>query len=166
MVVVRAPSCHDDGVFADAAYLVALAASSIWFSMAFRYFWFKARGAAKVMVVPEQRDTPTFKTYVAGVRFLGGFNAAFALMAIVLLVIGLVDSELFTAPGERAVVLLVLAAAHASQFAGNVPVLRNGERHDDGAYWPVVSGPMRTIFVVDALEAVLHVVAAIIVLAA
>ena len=117
------------------------------------------------MVAKPHRDTPTFKTYVAGVRFLGGFNAAFALMAVVLFVLAVADSALFAQSGERAVVMFVLAAAHVSQFAGNVPVLRNGERHEDGAYWPVQSGPMRTIFTVDGLQTVLHVTAAIVTLA-
>ncbi|MEM8708457.1 MAG: hypothetical protein AAGE98_18475 [Actinomycetota bacterium] len=151
-------------MIADAAYLVALAASSIWFGMAFRYFWFKADSAARVMVAKSHRDTPIFETYTAGVKFLGGFNAAFTLMAVVLFVFGAADSDLFARAGERATVLLVRGVAHASQFAGNVPVLRGGERRADGAFWPVRQGPMRTIFVVDGLQTVLHVVAAALVL--
>ena len=140
---------------AQAAYVVALGASFVWFSMGFRYFSLQPEAAAKVMVAKSQRDSPIFRTYAAGVRFLGGFNAAFALMSLVLLVLALVGSPLFAEPGERAIVLFILGAAHFSQFWFNVPVLRNGERQGE-AYWPVLSGPMLMIFVVDAAEALLH----------
>ena len=142
-------------MIAHTAYIAALAASFIWFMMGFRYFSLQPETAAKVMVAKSARDSPIFKTYAAGVRFLGGFNAAFALMSLVLLGLALSSSDLFTAPGERAIVLIILAAAHFSQFYFNVPVLRNGERQGE-AYWPVLSGPMLTIFVVDAVEVLIN----------
>ena len=144
---------------------MALAASLVWFGMAFRYFGFQPEAAAKVMVARSQRESPIFETYAAGVRFLGGFNAAFALMALVLLVLALQGSVLFDEPGERAILLFILSAAHFSQFAFNVPVLRNGERQGE-AYWPVLSGPMLMIFVVDGLEALLNLGAGLLQLAA
>ena len=152
-------------MIAQVAYIVALGASLIWFTMGFRYFSYQPETAAKVMVSRSLRDSPLFKTFAAGVRFLGGFNAAFALMSLVLLVLALSGSALFTAPGERAIVLFILAAAHFSQFYFNVPVLRNGERQGE-AYWPVLSGPMLTIFVVDAVEAVINLGAGLLQLAA
>ncbi|MEM7413753.1 MAG: hypothetical protein AAF430_26215 [Myxococcota bacterium] len=142
-------------MIAHGAYVAALGASLVWFTMGFRYFSYQPETAAKAMVAKSQRDSPIFKTYAAGVRFLGGFNAAFALMSLVLLGLALTGSALFTAPGERAIVLFVLAAAHFSQFYFNVPVLRNGERQGE-AYWPVLSGPMLTIFVVDAVETLIN----------
>ncbi len=151
---------------ADIAYVVALTASLVWFTMGFRYFAFQAETAAKVMVGRPHRDSPVFRTYAAGVRFLGGFNAAFALMSLLLLVCTLAGSELFDDAGERAIVLFVLAAAHFSQFLPNVPVLRNGERHDDGAFWPVRSGPMLMIFVVDLAETAVNLGAGVAQLAA
>lgn len=151
---------------ADIAYVVALTASFVWFTMGFRYFAFQAETAAKVMVAKPHRDSPIFRTYAAGVRFLGGFNAAFALMSLLLLVCALTGSTLFEDPAERAIVLFVLAAAHVSQFLPNVPILRNGERHDDGAFWPVRSGPMLMIFVVDLVETVLNLGAGVVQLAA
>lgn len=129
--------------------------ASYWFTMGFRYFSFQPRTAAKIMVAKSLRDSPMFETYAAGVRFLGGFNAAFALMSLVLLYLALSGSALFTAPGERAIVMMILAAAHFSQFYFNLPVLRNGERQGE-AYWPVLSGPMLMIFVIDAVETVIH----------
>jgi len=153
-------------VTADITYVVALTASLVWFTMGFRYFAFQSETAAKVMVAKPHRGSPIFRTYAAGVRFLGGFNAAFALMSLLLLVCTLTDSALFEDPGERAIVLFVLAAAHFSQFLPNVPVLRNGERHDDGAFWPVRSGPMLMIFVVDLVETVLNLGAGVVQLTA
>lgn len=142
-------------MIANVAYITALGASLIWFTMGFRYFSFQPEAAARVMVAKSARDSPIFKTYAAGVRFLGGFNAAFALMSFILFALALSGSDLFAASSERAIVLFILAAAHFSQFYFNVPVLRNGERQG-GAYWPVLSGPMLTIFVVDAVEALIH----------
>ncbi len=152
-------------MIAQIAYVVALGASLVWFAMGFRYFSFKSEAAARVMVARSQRDSPIFETYAAGVRFLGGFNAAFALMSLVLLALAVSGSALFAEPAERAIVLFILAAAHFSQFYFNVPVLLNGERQGE-AYWPVLSGPMLTIFVVDALEALFHVGAGLLQLAA
>lgn len=152
-------------MIAHAAYIAALAASLIWFTMGFRFFSYQSEAAAKVMIPRSSRDSPLFLTFVAAVRFLGGFNAAFALMSLVLLYLALSGSALFSAPGERAIVLFILAAAHFSQFVYNVPVLRNGERQGE-AYWPVLSGPMLTIFVVDAVEALLNLGAGLVQLAA
>ncbi|MEM7142498.1 MAG: hypothetical protein AAF548_15860 [Actinomycetota bacterium] len=153
-------------MIADIAYVVALVASLVWFTMGFRYFSFQSETAAKAMVGRPHRDSPIFRTYAAGVRFLGGFNAAFALMALLLLICVISGSSLFEAPGERAIVLVVLAAAHFSQFLPNVPILRNGERHEDGAFWPVRSGPMLMIFVVDLAETVVNLGAGLLQLAA
>ncbi|MEM1140644.1 MAG: hypothetical protein AAGH45_12260 [Pseudomonadota bacterium] len=152
-------------MIAHGAYLVALAASFVWFAMGFRYFSTQPAAAAKVMIPKSARDTPLFLTFTAAVRFLGGFNAAFALMSLLLLSLALAGSPLFTAPGERAIALLILASAHFSQFYFNLPVLRNGERQGE-AYWPVLSGPMLMIFVVDAGQTVICLGAALLQLAA
>ncbi len=86
-------------------------------------------------------------------------NGAFALLAAILLVCGLMGSAAFTNPIERGMLLSVLAAAHLSQFAFNVPILRNGE-HQGESYWMVRAGPMLFIFAVDAFQTVVHVAAA------
>lgn len=142
-------------MLAHVAYILALGASLVWFAMGFRYFSYQPETAAKVMIPRSSRDSPLFQTFSAAVRFLGGFNAAFALMSLVLLYCALSGSSLFSAPGERAIVLFLLAAAHFSQFYFNLPVLWAGEGQGE-AYWPVLSGPMRTIFVVDGLETLLN----------
>jgi len=147
-------------MLADITYPIALAASALWFSMAFRYFGFQHYSSAKVMVPKSARTSPLFPTIAAATRFLGGMNGAFALLSIILLILWGTGSSLFADPMERGVLLLVLAAAHFSQFIFNVPVLKNGERQGE-SYWYVKSGPMYFIFVVDALQALLNGAAAI-----
>jgi hypothetical protein len=88
-------------------------------------------------------------------------NGAFALLAVILLLMWALGSTLFADPVERGILLLVFAAAHFSQFIFNVPILKNGGRQGD-SYWNVKSGPMYFIFVVDAAEVVINAVAAII----
>ena len=142
-------------MIASIAYPAALIVSFIWFAMAFRYFGFQHSSSAKVMVPKTARMSPVFLTLAAATRFLGGMNGAFAFMTLLLLINWGTGSSLFTDPRERAVLLFVLAAAHFSQFIFNVPILRNGERQGE-SYWPVLSGPMYFIFVVDGIQAVLN----------
>lgn len=147
-------------MIASIAYPFALFISLVWFGMAFRYFSFQQFASAKVMVPRSARTSPIFPTLAAATRFLGGMNAAFALLSLILLVLWATGSGLFTDPIERGVLLCVLAAAHFSQFIFNVPVLKNGERQGE-SYWPVKSGPMFFVFVVDAIQAALNFVAAV-----
>jgi hypothetical protein len=141
-------------MFANIAYILALVASALWFIAALHYFGFKQFAAAKVLIPASQRTSPLFATTAASLRFLGGMNGAFAIMALALLGFALTQSSAFSEPSERATLLLILAAAHFSQFVFNVPILINGERKDD-SYWFVRSGPMLFIFVIDAVETVI-----------
>jgi len=141
-------------MIAYSAYVFALVTCVIWFFMGFRYFSFRPKAAAKLLIPESNHNSPIFQTAAAAVRFLGGMNAAFALLSAILLVLAVTESTLFNSPAERGTLLLVLAAAHVSQFAFNVPVLLSGERQGD-AYWPVLSGPMLLIFVVDAAETII-----------
>ena len=146
----------------NALYGIALVASAGWFAMGFRYFGFQQHTAARVLIPREARDTPLFETTAAGVRFLGGFNAAFCLLCLILLALHLSGSQLFTQSGERIALLIVLASAHFSQFAFNLPVLKAGERKDI-ALWPVRSGPMFFIFVMDITQTIICLIAALVI---
>ncbi len=115
----------------------------LWFSAAFRYFSLTPNTAAKLLVPKSARESPLFPTVAASVRFLGGMNFAFAAFAVLLLL----NRSLFPEPAQRALFAGVFSLAHASQFAGNLPVLRGGR--DGEPLWPVLSGPMLFIFVVD-----------------
>lgn len=147
-------------MLAQTSYITALAVNVIWFGMGFHYFSFKQHAAAKVMIPKGERGSPIFPTMAAAIRFLGGMNGAWTLMSLLLLVLVLTDSGLFTASGERALVLAVFASAHASQFIFNLPVLKNGERQGS-SFWPVLSGPMLFIFVTDFVTMVINAGAAV-----
>lgn len=142
-------------MIAAISYPVALTVSLLWFGAAFRYFSYQNMAAAKVMVPKSARHSAVFPTLGAALRFLGGMNAALALMSLILLIIWASDANLFINPIERGVLLLILATAHFSQFAFNIPILRNGERHEE-SFWYVKSGPMYFIFVMDALQALVN----------
>ena len=145
-------------MIANTAYAIALLASALWFLAAFRYFSFKYVAAAKMMIAKSQRDSPIFMTAAASGRFLGGMNGAFAVLALALFALFVSGSSLFSDPSERGILLVVLAVAHFSQFIFNVPILKNGERQGE-TYWYVLSGPMLFIFVMDAAQTVLNLVA-------
>lgn len=147
-------------MMANYAYAVALLASALWFSAAFRYFSFQHRTAAKVLIPKSARQSPLFETTAALTRFLGGMNSAFALLSIILLVIWIWGGPVFDNQIERGVILLILTTAHFSQFLFNVPILLNGERQGE-AFWYVKSGPMCFIFIMDAGQAILNFVATI-----
>lgn len=145
----------------SAAYATALIASLLWFLAGFRYFSFKQSAAAKVLVPPSSRSSPLFATIAAATRFLGGFNGAFAFLAAILLTLYYMGSPLFSDPPERAALLTVFAVAHFSQFAFNLPIIKGGQRQGE-SFWPVLSGPMLFIFVIDGLETIINLAAALI----
>ena len=144
----------------SAAYAFALIANLLWFLAGFRYFSFKQTAAARVLVPRSARSSPLFATIAAATRFLGGLNGAFAFLAALLLTLLYIGSPLFSDPAERAALLMVFAAAHFSQFAFNLPIIKGGQRQGE-SFWPVLSGPMLFIFVVDGLETVVNLVAAL-----
>lgn len=148
-------------IIAAISYPIALTVSLLWFGAAFRYFSYQHMAAAKVMVPKSARHSAVFPTLGAALRFLGGMNAALALMSLILLIIWASGADLFTNPIERGMLLLILAAAHFSQFAFNIPILQNGERRGE-SFWYVKTGPMCFIFVMDALQAMLNAVAGLI----
>ncbi|MEM8682425.1 MAG: hypothetical protein AAGF72_03275 [Pseudomonadota bacterium] len=117
--------------------------NALWFAGGFHLFWLRGRVFAKVVVPREHRDTPVFETLVRSGTFLGGFNLAFCVLNVLLLA----NLQAFDSDRQWAILLLVNALAHGSQFAGNVPIaLENRRGH--GA-WKVFSGLMLLIFVVD-----------------
>lgn len=145
-------------MLAHTLYAIAIVASLAWFGSGFRTFSFKHHFAASLLFPKSARGTPAFLTMAAAIRFLGGMNGALFLFCLILLGAILVDTGLFADPAERIVILLVLGAAHFSQFAFNVPVLEQREVRSE-ALWDVMSGRMYFIFVMDAAQAALCAVA-------
>ena len=127
------------------ALLTALTLNLLWFGAGFHYFSLKPSSAAKVLVPKASRESPLFVTIAASVRFLGGMNFALAFFSLLLLA----NLDLFPDAKQIALFCAVFAVAHGSQFYFNLPVALGGGRKGE-SLWPVLFGPMRIIFVVDA----------------
>ena len=117
--------------------------NALWFFGGFNLFATRGKIFAKTMVAREHRDTPVMDVLIQSGKFLGGFNFAFMVLNILLLLnLGTFDKNT-----QWALLLFVNAVAHGSQFAYNVPTaLQN--RRGEGA-WQVLKGLMLFIFVTD-----------------
>ena len=128
-----------------------LVLNAIWFAMGFHTFYIRRKVFAKVIVPKENRDTPVFQTLVETGRFMGGFNLAFAVLNVLLLLnTGAFDKEI-----QWAILLVVNAVAHGSQFAANVPIALQNRR--GAGVWNVFKGLMLFIFVIDFILMVFNV---------
>jgi len=130
----------------ETLYQLTLLLNALWFGAGFWYFAVKRTTAAKLLIPRSARSSPIFLTMSSALPFLGGMNFALCLLAVLLLA----RQDLFIAPQERSILLIVLGVAHATQFLINVPVAMGGGRRDE-SYWDVLRGPMLFIFVVDAI---------------
>lgn len=116
--------------------------NAIWFGLGFHLFALRNKVFAKILVPREYRDTPIFKTLAATGPFLGGFNFAFCILSILLLIY----PSVFPEANQRIILCLVIAIAHGSQFFGNVPIAL--ENRKGKGVWQV-KGLMLFIFITD-----------------
>lgn len=123
-------------------YEIVLIANIIWFGLGFHLFALRNSIFAKILVSRDHRQTPVFDILQATGPFLGGFNFAFCCMSILLLIFENACAE----PTQRAILLIVIALAHGSQFAANVPIALQNRRGE--GVWQV-KGLMGFIFVTD-----------------
>ena len=114
----------------------------LWFAAGFHLFSFRGFIFAKIVVPREHRGTPVMETLITSGKFFGGFNFAFALLNIVLLL----NTELFDKPMQWSLLLITISVAHGSQFFANVPVFLQNQRGE--GIWHV-KGLMLFIFVID-----------------
>ncbi len=119
-----------------------LIANAIWFGLGFHLFALRNRVFAKILVPKEHRDTPVFDTLAASGPFLGGFNFAFCVMSVLVLIY----ASSFPEPDQRIILFTVFAIAHGSQFVCNVPIAL-ANRKGKGIWQ--VKGLMRFIFITD-----------------
>jgi hypothetical protein len=116
----------------------------LWFGAGAWYFGVTTNSVIKGLISRSAGQSPLYPAIFAAVRFLGGLNLGFAVLAGALLF----NRALFPEAAQMAVLTAVLAVAHGTQFATNVPVAlsRNsqGERQ-----WPVLRGLMLFIFLMD-----------------
>jgi hypothetical protein len=117
----------------------------VWFGTAVYFFCIRPVTVAKLLVPRRERDSVLFGTVMYALRFLGGMNFALALLALVLLL----NPVGFT-PVQQGWLALVLAVAHASQCAFNMPLVLN-QRGMPGAGQLGLSAPMRLLFAVDCV---------------
>jgi hypothetical protein len=135
---------------------ITLILNTLWFAMGFNVFSIRNKIFAKLIVPREQRDTPVFEILAESGRFLGGFNFAFAVCNILLLV----NLDIFPSDEQRAILLFVFAVAHGSQFVFNVPVAVQNKR--GGGVWQVLKGTMLYIFITDFILMALNLTLAVI----
>ncbi len=124
--------------------------NTIWFSMAFNVFSLRNHIFAKILVPKEHRDSPVFFVLAESGKFLGGFNLAFAICNLLLLL----NLDTFPTNQQRAILLLVFAVAHGTQFFYNLPVAL--ENRKGGGVWQVLKGTLLFIFVTDFVMMVLN----------
>ena len=123
---------------------VVLVLNVLWFGAGAIYFGLTAVSAAKLLVPRSARTSPLFRTVSASLPFLGGMNLVLSVLSGVLLF----DPTIFPLDRQVSVLAAILALAHGTQFAANVPVVRAGHGRSD-APWPVLRGPMLFIFLMD-----------------
>jgi hypothetical protein len=133
---------------------ITLILNTLWFAMGFNVFSIRNKIFAKLVVPREHRDTPVFEILAESGRFLGGFNFAFAVCNILLLI----NLDTFPSDAQRAILLFVFAVAHGSQFVFNVPVAIQNKR--GGGVWQVLKGTMLFIFISDFLMMALNLILA------
>lgn len=137
------------------ALRIVYALNALWFAVVFVQFSLAQRNTLKILVPSEAREDRLAPTIPAAVAFLGGMNGAIGLFCIFLAA----RPDLFAAPAERVALLAFLAMVNFSQFFFNLPILVRGGRRGV-AYWPVLSGPMLLVFVVDGALTIIDSVAA------
>ena len=131
--------------------------NALWFSGAFIQFSIAQPNTLKILVPREERGNPIAPTLSASVAFLGAINLPIGLLSLYLL---LLRPAFFQAIDAQLALFAFFAACHFSQFAYNLPVLMRGGRVG-AAYWPVLTGPMLRIFVIDAVLFVANLLAAL-----
>lgn len=121
---------------------IILVLNALWFLGGYHTFHIRGRIFAKKVVPREHRETPVFETLIMSGKFVAGFNLAFLVLNILLLLnISLFDKEL-----QWVILLFTIAVAHATQFAFNVPVALQNRRGE--GVWEV-KGLMLFIFITD-----------------
>ncbi len=133
---------------------LVLVLNALWFAMGFNVFSIRNKIFAKLLVPREQRDTPVFDVLAASGRFLGGFNLAFSILNILLLL----NLSTFPDDTQWSILLFVNAIAHGTQWAFNVPVALANLRGE--GIWQVLKGTMLFIFITDFSLAVWNAVLA------
>ena len=121
---------------------LTLLVNTIWFGLGFHLFALRGKIFAKILVPKAHRETPVFDLLIETGKFLGGFNFAFCVLNVLLLI----NPGTFPEGDQRMILGFVFALAHGSQFISNVPIAL-ANRKGKGVWQ--VKGLMRFIFITD-----------------
>ena len=116
--------------------------NALWFAMGFHVFALRSKVFAKTLVPKAYRNSPVFDMFVETGKFLGGFNFAFSLLNVLVLI----NPDIFPDGAQRIILCVVFAIAHGAQFVSNVPIALDN-RKGKGAWQ--VKGRMLFIFITD-----------------
>ena len=116
--------------------------NAIWFGLGFHLFTLRNKIFAKILVPKEHRETLVFAMLAETGKFLGGFNFAFLVFNILILLY----PDVFPDKKQRIILFVVFAVAHGSQFFANVPIAL--ENRKGKGVWQV-KGLMQFIFITD-----------------
>lgn len=123
-------------------FQLILLINAVWFGLGFHLFALRGKVFAKILVPKEHRETPVFDMLIETGKFLGGFNFAFCVLNILILIY----PGVFPEANQRIILFFVFALAHGSQFLANVPIALDNRRGK--GVWQV-KGLMRFIFITD-----------------
>ena len=123
-------------------FQVLLLLNALWFAMGFHAFALRSKIFAKTLVAWEHRNSPVFDMFIETGKFLGGFNLAFCVLNVLILIY----PNVFPEADQRMILCAVFALAHGSQFVPNVPIFL-ANRKGKGVWQ--VKGRMRFIFITD-----------------
>ena len=116
--------------------------NAIWFGLGFHLFALRSKIFAKILVPREHRESPVFDILVETGKFLGGFNFAFCVLNVLILI----NPSVFPEENQRIILCTVFAIAHGSQFISNVPIALDNRKGK--GVWQI-KGLMLFIFITD-----------------
>ncbi|MEM7105698.1 MAG: hypothetical protein AAF502_21350 [Bacteroidota bacterium] len=132
---------------------VILLLNAIWFALGFHAFAIRKKIFAKTLVPRAHRDTPVFDILTESGNFLGGFNFAFCVLNVLILIY----PGVFPEANQRIILCVGFAVAHGSQFLPNVFIIL--ENRKGKGVWQV-KGRMLFIFITDFVLMVANLVVA------
>ena len=116
--------------------------NAIWFGLGFHLFALRSKIFAKILVPKEHRESPVFDMLIETGKFLGGFNLAFCVLNVLILI----NPSVFPEANQRIILCTVFAIAHGSQFISNVPIALDNRKGK--GVWQI-KGLMLFIFITD-----------------
>lgn len=137
----------------DDVHRWALVLNALWFGAAWACFSVAPHSTVRRLLLPNRKEDQTQQRALlaASLRFLGNMNLACAALCAMLLL----RYDAFPTSEQKSLLCAALALMHLSQWAGNVPLAVRELATGKPGLWPVLRGPMLSIFLTDAAMAIL-----------